>query len=173
MKPSNILASDDFLINTGTGIRENFYQNSLRKYIKFCHPDLQDFPEESEIERRNIHHKRKSEVDLVISKLKLNRKIDLLLKRDNYNSIFLTEDNNLNFNKILTKEKKIRRQVFGGNYEKKTNKIYDYEDNYEMPLPPFYAWVHLSCVLFTPELYHTNQGLVKLNRIDKNRFKNP
>ena len=143
MKPSNVLSSDDILINTGTGTREKFYQNRIRKYLKEIDSAILDHDAGSEEAHSNVQ-KKKSRFDIVVNKCKLNRKDHLLSKKTGRKSIFKTEDNNLTIHKIINKETKIQRLIFGRDHKRRARKILEEEGIEEILVPPFFAWVHLS-----------------------------
>ncbi|CAI2361476.1 unnamed protein product [Moneuplotes crassus] len=168
MKPCNLLASDTLLINIGTGIKDNVYQQKIRHYLEEIHLDCANFNTIFQDDSQ-----KKIKIEKMISKMNINRKVNLLDRKDGNTRIFPTEDKNLNFNKIVQKEEKIQSAIFGKNYKEQLKQLYKDEGSKDALVPNFYAWVHMSCVLFTPELYHTQQGLVKLNKIDKKRFSTP
>ena len=67
--------------------------------------------------------------------------------------IFKTDDSNITFDKSLRKEMRIQTLVFGNKYLNNADKRYEIEPIEGMHLPPFFAWAHLSCCLFTPGAY--------------------
>lgn len=172
MKPSSVLSADDVLINTGTGIREKQYQNRIRRYLQDTGAEFEDADDMVNDEGHSNIQKSKSKFDMVMAKCKLNRKDHLVTKFKN-RSIFKTEDSNLTIHKILNKEAKIQKLIFGKDYKRKAKKIIDEEKIDEILVPPFYAWVHLSCWIFTPEVYYTNTMLVKLTKLPQDRFDKP
>lgn len=82
------------------------------------------------------------------------------------NSLFPTEDKNLTLVKIERKEIKIWEYVLGKNYMSWDEDLLELEEKYGM-MKNFYSWVHLSCAVFTKEVYFTPSGLLKIGKMNE------
>jgi hypothetical protein len=168
MKPTNILNCDDVLIKNGTGVSEKTYENTIMKWF-------QNYSNEGDIvieEHQESKDKPESQLktEHVIKTWKLRRK-DKIKEISKANcSIFKTEDLNLTFPKVIKREIRIQMAVFGSKYKKKIKSIYGKENIQQMLLPPFYAWAHISCWIFTPGAFLNKSTLVKMSKIEMSHF---
>ena len=168
MKPTKILSCDDLLIQTGTGIGEKAYQNKIKKYLNETDNDLIEKDSSETVEDCNQKKQaKKSRFELIMRKWKLNR------KHRSDNKLFKTEDSKLAYDSVIKKEQKIQKLVFGNKYKEKLKIIYQKDIYNDAILPSFYAWTHLSWCIFTQELQWSNEKIIRLSKLNKERLSKP